>query len=370
MKVDAPVVITLEDRIMESATVWDNKTEIPCQLDDMDADGTKDELAFVITLKPGEKKKLKVELSIDSVSADRYPTRVHAQMFEKKPDKTLEPVTVFVSETDDKYDTLYHHGPAFESDLMAYRIYFDKKQTVDVYGKKQKRLELAETKWYPTDEQLAENYGDDVLRVGESVGVGTLRGWDGKEAVYITPVDKREARVLVNGPVRTIVDMTSFGWEYSGQKIIMVNRYTMYAGHRDVEVSNIMFDKEMKTIPDDVIFCTGVQKMPDSETFSDDKTLLGIWGTDYPVNDTIKYGKQTVGLGVCVPQEYILRKTEDQLNYLFLLHDNNDYQIKYYLVAAAEKEEFGFKNAQEFFQYLTQWKNDLLQPVLVELSYP
>ena len=38
---------------------------------------------------------------------------------------------------------------------MAYRIYFDKKQTVDVYGKYHKQLELARSLWYPTDEQLA-----------------------------------------------------------------------------------------------------------------------------------------------------------------------------------------------------------------------
>ena len=34
----------------------------------------------------------------------------------------------------DTYHELHHHGVALESDLMAYRIYFDRKQTIDVYA--------------------------------------------------------------------------------------------------------------------------------------------------------------------------------------------------------------------------------------------
>lgn len=369
-KVNEPVVVALEDRIMLSATVWDKKTEVPCQLDDLDADGKMDELAFVVTLKPYEKKSFKVEFSIDSVARDRYPVGVYAQMLKKEPDKSLKSVTVAESETGDLYNSLHHHGPAFESELIAYRIYFDQKQTVDIYGKKKKGFELAESLWYPTDEQLAKGFGDDILRVGGSVSVGTLRGWNGKKAVYIAPVSKRQAHILANGPVRTIVDMSSYDWEYSDQKFTMVSRYTMYVGHRDVEVANIMFDRDVQMLPNSVVFCTGVQKMPESELYSDDKGLMGIWGTDFPVNDTIKYGKQTVGLAVCIPQEYIFKKAEDSANHLMLLHNNNDFQIKYHIVAAAEKEDFGYKNAQDFFAYIGEWKKDLMQPAVIEIEYP
>ncbi len=372
MRIDEPVVIELEDMIMRSATVWDKNIEIPCQLDDLDANKTMDELAFVVTLKPNETKKLRIELSIDSAKSDRYPARVHAQMFKKEKDKSLTSVTnVSADGKTNIYNDLHHHGPAFESDLIAYRIYFDQKQTVDLYGKKQKRLELAETMWYPTDEQLKNNYGDDILLVGGSVSVGTLKPWNGQKATHITPVDMREARIIANGPVRTIVDMGSYGWEYSGQKITMISRYTMYAGHRDVEVSNIIFEKKdgvPYTIPNSVPFCTGVQKMPESEFFTDNKGLLGIWGTDYPVNDTIKYGKETVGLAVYMPQEYIVKRSDDNVNYLLLLNNNDDFQIKYYITAAAKKEEFGYKTSKEFFDYLTEWKKDLMQPIEVKIE--
>lgn len=44
--------------------------------------------------------------------------------------------------TENVYSFVYHHGPAIESELVAYRIYFNEKQTVDPYSKVNKRLEI------------------------------------------------------------------------------------------------------------------------------------------------------------------------------------------------------------------------------------
>ena len=95
------------------------------------------------------------------------------------------PVTEWTDTTNsqnpkDTYHSFHHHGVAVESELMAYRIYFDKKQTIDVYCKRQPQLELAQSYWYPNDSLLAAHYGDDILRVSGTVGVGTVKFWDGK----------------------------------------------------------------------------------------------------------------------------------------------------------------------------------------------
>lgn len=80
------------------------------------------------------------------------------------------------------------HGPVLESELVGYRLYFNEKQTPDIYGKFNKGLEIKESQFYPTDEQLARGFGDDVLRVFDSCGPGAFKGWDGKKATHITPV--------------------------------------------------------------------------------------------------------------------------------------------------------------------------------------
>ena len=67
------------------------------------------------------------------------------------------------------YWQLHHHGPAFENKLVAYRIYFDHRQTVDIYGKYHQGLELRDTQFYPDSLQKASGYGDDVLWVGSAL---------------------------------------------------------------------------------------------------------------------------------------------------------------------------------------------------------
>ena len=108
----------------------------------------------------------------------------------------LSPITNHQSPLPDTYHSLHHHGVAVESKLMAYRIYFDKKQTIDPYCKKKPQLELAQSYWYPNDSLLAEGYGDDILRVSGTVGVGSVKYWNGKKHVHIEPVVERSQRIV------------------------------------------------------------------------------------------------------------------------------------------------------------------------------
>ena len=106
----------------------------------------------------------------------------------------------------DTYHQLHHHGVALESDLMAYRIYFDRKQTIDVYAKKTPRIELPTSYWYPNDEQLADHYGDDVLRVSGTIGVGSVKPWKDGKMRHIEPVESRTQRIVYQTPsLRTTV---------------------------------------------------------------------------------------------------------------------------------------------------------------------
>ena len=131
-----------------------------------------------------------------------------------------------------------------------------------------------ESGFYPNDEQLARGFGDDVLMVGNSCGVGALKGWDGTKATHIEPIAFRTESILAYGPVRTIVDVTVKGWNYQGKELNMTNRYILYAGHRDLLVET-SFDEPLEN----EVFCTGVQNIMGNETRSesDHKGLIGSW---------------------------------------------------------------------------------------------
>ncbi len=371
-KNDYPVVISTKnikcDFPIISSTVYDGEIEIPSQVDDLDHDGAGDEIAFVTDMSAKTKKIFKVVLSSEESSANRYTPRVYADMkiYDKsnKREKHQKIHSLTIPGTSNVYNNLYHHGPAFESELVAYRIYFDKKQTVDIYGKFNKGFEVEPSGWYPDDDQLAAGFGDDVLRVSGSCGMGALKGWNSKnkKATHIEPVSERTGTILAYGPVRTVVDMSVRGWKYGDSRLNMTCRYTLYGGHRDVQV-DVIFDKPL----DKEIFCTGVQDIKGSTSYSDHQGLIGCWGRDWPVNDTVKYAKETVGLGTYIPKKYIAGETKDKANYLYQVQAPGKSVITYYITFSSMKENFGYKTPETWFEYLKTWKEDINRPCKIKI---
>lgn len=365
-KVDEPVVIDLSSLgagfTVKSATVFDGTNEIPSQLDDMNGDTHADELAFVINLPASGKKTLNVTLS--SLKSDKtYPARVYAEMLFRtsKKNKYAKGYAIYADGASDTYNVQHHHGAAFESELVAYRIYFNEKQTTDLYGKFHKGLELEESQFYPTDEQLKRGFGDDVIKVNSSCGAGTLRGWDGTQSTLIKPVAVRGQRILASGPVRTIVDAEVKGWQYQNKELNMINRYTLYAGHRDAQV-DVLFDAPL----DKEVFCTGVQNITGhADMFSDHNGLVASWGTDWPVNDTVKYKKETVGLATYIPKKYVVKETSDKENFLYTISAPGKSSFRYYTSFTSCKETFGYPDKEKWFAYVQEWKKALEQPVKI-----
>lgn len=372
-KSNEPVVINLKEVAaafpVQSAVVWDGATEIPSQLDDMNRDWEVDELAFVIDMPARSTKTLKVVLS-DQVSNRHYTPRTHAQM--RLSDKNQKhPHALYLTipgSTLPKeiYSAMYHHGPAFESELTAFRVYFDNRQSVDLYGKKKQRLELAETNFYTTKAQRAEDYGCDVLWAGTSVGLGSFRGWENGQPQYIDKVDSRSAGVLSSGPVRAVVEMADQNWQYQGKKLSMVQHYIIYAGHRDVNVQVRFKESSVK----ENTFCSGVQKLErDNVGFLQADGLAGSWGSNLPEKkDTITNPRETVGLGFCIPKANVKTVKEDEHNYLVVFDTHGGKTIDYHFTFNSAKEEKGMKDSKTWFAYLKEWQQALQHPCKITIK--
>ena len=283
----------------------------------------------------------------------------------------------------DTYHSLHHHGIAVESELMAYRIYFDKKQTIDPYCKRKPQLELAQSHWYPNDSLLAEGYGDDILRVSGTVGVGSVKYWlsplhgAGEELrsiglpvavrrtnkgglVHFENVSERSERIVSQSRNSATIEVAVKGWQVplnnsqlddfsqlstlNSQLVNLSVQYTMRAGHRDMRCDVYCSSPLHGGIEGGL--CTGVQTIPAKGGWPTDTivlpdgtiglgnnsqlsiincklengVLLASWGTDWPVNDSAKYAKETVGLGVFIPYPYAGTPVHDKQNNLCLLN--------------------------------------------------
>lgn len=388
-KSDQPVVVSLSDfEGVNSAIVTCNGEEIPCQLDDIDLNETFDELCFLVDLKGKEKRIYQVTLSQEG-EPKNYPARVYAEMLirndkvkeKNKHNNFISSITAR-GDCDNPYNILHHHGVDFESELNGIRIYFDKRQTLDIYGKYHKRLELKETQFYTSPEQKAKEFGDDILWVGNTFGLGAFRGWNGEASTMIDPVKNRTQRIIAYGPLRTIVEIIDQGWEAPileeadlaspGNKkpnLNMTIRYTQYAGHRDTDV-DITFNRNVNNYQ----FSTGLIDIKGSEEFSDKEGLRGCWGTDFPAGDTINWKRETVGLGICIPNEYIIKelpanpnREEQGNNYTFVLRSDNN-AIHYKVAYCSDNETFGSHSKTEWFKWLRDWKKEILSPIIIKVK--
>lgn len=246
------------------------------------------------------------------------------------------------------------------------RVYFDNRQTIDLYGKTHKGLVIYDTQFYPDDKQLANGSGDDVLWVGNTYGLGALRGWDGSKMQLFDNMKRQEQRVITEGPLRAIVEVEDRGWVPApGLKPVNATiRYTIYGGHRDFDV-DVTFNRDIK----DYRFATGLINVKNSKEFSDNKGLRGCYGTDWPTGkDDGKHKLETVGLGIYVPSTFFDSEKEANKDDYTLVVKPNCHKLHYKLAYTSADEDFGFKGEKEWFNWLKDWKEQAETPVSISIK--
>lgn len=369
---DVPVVVELAKfGKVKSAVVMADGKEIPCQLDDLNGDGQYDELCFLTDMDKKSSATFKVQL-YEKGKPRTYPSKVYARMMlpnKKVKDKNKHDIYISSLTVDGKsnaFSSVHAHGPLIENELLAMRIYFDVRQTPDLYGKYHKGLELKDTQFYPSKEQKAAGYGDDILWAGNTFGLGALRGWNGQEPQMLDDLASRTMTVVSGGPVRAVVKIIDKEWnpKNATQKdpVDLTTYYILYAGHRDCTV-RLQLDRNVP----DYDFSTGIINIKDSKEYSDHKGTRGCWGTDWPValKDTAGWKRETVGLGIAIPSRYVKKElpaTAD--NYPFVVGTSSD-RFEYYITYSSDNEDFGYHSAKDWFKFLKEWREEIDHPVTV-----
>ena len=369
---DVPVVMDLKSwgDIRKAVVKVDGK-EIPSQLDDLDRDCVNDELCFLVDLGKKEKKTYCVSLYEEGEQA-QYPARTFAELClpsrNKKLAKNQQDIYLksiaFDKRTKDPYHYVHSHGICFESDLVAMRVYFDHRQTIDLYGKINPGLVIEKTQFYPSEEQIAAGSGDDCLWVGNTYGLGALRGWDGQNQVLLNDLKYQEQRVISEGPLRAIVELDDRGWTPApGLKPVNATiRYTIYAGHRDFDV-DVFFNKNVSNYD----FATGLINVKGSSEYADGKGLRGCWGSDWPTGkDDGKHKLETVGLGIYVPAQMLAKQMPANKDCYTQVVRPIGNRLSYKLAYTSANETYGPKGEKEWYEWLKCWKKQIEQPIIVK----
>ena len=183
------------------------------QLVDDDGDESPDELVFQADFAPRETKAFKL------VSGKRaLPAPADFKVYGR-----------FVRERHDDF--------AWENDRVAHRIYGPGLETyakdpltssgIDVWVKRVPKLIVNE--WYMTDDYHQDHgEGADFYSVGKSRGCGGVGIWTA--GALASSRNFTSSRVLANGPIRLVFELTYAPWDAGGGKVAETKRVTLDAG--------------------------------------------------------------------------------------------------------------------------------------------
>ncbi|HTC94124.1 MAG TPA: DUF4861 family protein [Terriglobales bacterium] len=308
-------------------------TELPSQVDDLDGDNKADELAFQIDLKPHQTR----IVTITYGSADR--------IFRLRDD--------YPKRTDALFATKIQ-GPGWESELNAWRIYFDPRNAIDLYGKRRLTLQLQmfATPEYPYHDESPD--GRDIYDIGDAMGIGAVGAWVDGKLVKVADADKRSWRIIAAGPVRSIVEVTYEGWKVAGKSVTLHSLFTVWAGDRG------FFHTITASGADDLVFVTGLPLKQGVPVFHSEKSSgspwLATWGAQViaPGAKATEELKDTnLGLVIVTSPAVSATPNQDSSNHL-LTFPLRQGSATWYAAAAWDQEasnnRVGFGNQKETHQ--------------------
>ncbi|MDE5851073.1 MAG: DUF4861 domain-containing protein [Muribaculaceae bacterium] len=267
---------------------------------------------------------------------------------EKKTHPRIEEIT-FPGDANTRYmyDAIYGHGAVIENPWVAYRVYMDNRQSLDLYVKQTPQIELDVTGFYTTPEQLNEGYGIDVLWAGKSIAAGSFRGLQNGEPITIDTVASRTQKVIDDHTIQVI----DKDWIYNGHPIQMTQTYSVLPNSRDLFVE-VKLDGYL---PDE-IFCTGIQKLEtDNQGFINADGRAASWGSNIPDKKHPEIVEQ-VGLGIIVDPANVVSTEESDLNYIVKVRPDSDGVIRYRVIACGDREKNGFNNYKDWSKYIKSLK--------------
>ena len=372
---DASVSLQISDlRTRESGfndhafLIWSGSRELPSQTIDIDGDGQFDKIAFNIDLTAKEKKDLTIRYAGKGEMKRSYQKRTQAELSHKFGGEFVNRKYVrgrfqnvsylkLPPEHTDHSDFIRYEGPGWESDKIGYRFYLDWRNAIDIFGKKVSDMVLQNVgqDGYDSYHNPAD-WGMDILKVGESLGIGSIAMWEDGQANLVAVTDSVDCAILANGPLYSQIRTRYYGWTVGARKCDLISDLSITAGSR-------MTKNQLEIKGEAYNLCSGLAKHEATNYFQSN-TDQGGWGY------IALYGQQSLagdnlGTAVLFNTRQLIEINEDKINHVVVLKPYQK-KITYYFLAAWEQESEGIKSKQAFRDYLDQTIQELNKPLLVQ----
>jgi hypothetical protein len=350
-------------------------SELAHQLIDANNDAKNDIIFITPPLEPGSQIAIQIRYTDKAIEQPKYTPETQALVAHKvdyeykegryRGGHFKEFKYVWVPDRHRDHDAYFRfEGPGWESEEIAYRLYLDQRNTIDIFGKKTKELVLQKIGVHDLTGQddsyhSMQEWGMDILKVGPSLGIGTIAGWLNNDVHKVSQTDSVTCEIVENGPLQSAVKLNYYGWQLGANSYNLESRLSIASGSR-LTHHEVAFEDEYPSR-----LCTGLVKHPAASSVKG-KNLNGAkW------NYFATWGKQDIegrrlGMVIFYRNDDLVKITEDDNSHI-LIFRNDQSNLDYYFGAAWELEPEGIKTKAQFKKYLKATVKKLSTPV--EVNY-
>ena len=359
----------------------DNKP-VALQYDDLDKDGNWDEAAFLYSLKPKEEISFSIAVA-DAPATIKASVKAHVRHKRKNADDSFgndrakdsipagQPATDFTKQPLPPFLT---EGPAWENDKVGFRLYFDVRNGKDIWGKTTSRMVLDEVGLDTANNYHKQaDWGMDILKVGKSLGAGSLalsvpisNGMDTLVRLGGMNMGKVIYEKIADGPVRTIFRLHYPEWKVmdNNNPVSVTEEISIWGGQYFYE-SKVM----VKDAPSNSKLVTGIVNLHSKQSYQLDTVDCKILYT----YDTQTENNDKLGMGIIMKKEFFnaFGKTPDmgtdiQNTYTVAAITNKDKPVAFRFYAGWEKSDDQFKSETGFREYLGKQAVFIKYPVIIK----
>jgi pectinesterase len=331
-------------RVLDAAS----GAEAVAQPIDNDADGTVDELLVLTSFWPNEQKELIVQ---PQAPLDSLPPRVHARHDGHRDDV------------------------AWENDRIAFRIYgqglwqaseFEPlvSSGVDIWPKRVRDLII--DRWYAKghDEYHRDTgEGADFYTVGPTLGAAGI-GVLGPDGRVVSAKNFRGHRIIADGPIRAIFELTYDPWDANGVQVSETRRISIDAGQNLYRMETTLRAADGRDVP----FVTGTVKR---EGLVGSNRRSGPWGwmaTWGPV-ERKNGGHGFLGTAVLMPSASFQDVAETENHFLVNSVARAGTPAVQY-AGAGWTASGDFRSVEDWWRYLDAFAQRLANPIRVTVQPP
>lgn len=239
-------------------------------------------------------------------------------------------------------------GPIWESDMVAFRTYFDKRNGKDIFGKTTNKI-ITEEIGVSGNYHKLQNWGMDILKVNNSLGAGALAMLKDGNLYRLGETERAKMEILRTGILSSQLLLDYDGWNVLDNNYNVDEKISISAGNRYYE-SEILLDggSDADTLVTGIV---DLHELPAKIFEHKGYHVLYSHGAQSYIEDML-------GMAVIISDENFAGfsaapkegKGVSYTHTAYLKPTNNFYKYSFYV--GWEKEDVGFKGEKFFVEQI------------------